>query len=85
MDYPQQLDLPFDNKERFSRSYRRGLRQSIEMLVFAAEDTYRNSEMILDLAEGVLEVAKRNHDNKGNRNILTKGSYEVNGVFSTTY
>ena len=85
MDYPQQLDLPFDNKEIFNRSHGRELQQSIDRLVFCARDSYKNSGILLDLAEEVLEVAKRNNDNKGNRNIIPKGSYDVTGVLSTIY
>lgn len=85
MEYPRQLDLPFDNKEVLNVSYGRELQQSIDRLTFCARDVYKNSKILLDLAEEVLEVAKRNHDNKDNRNIITKGSYEVKGILSTIY
>ncbi|PXY71480.1 hypothetical protein CXX78_00855 [Candidatus Parvarchaeota archaeon] len=63
MDYPQQLDLPFDKGEIYDRNYQRELRQSIDRLVFSAKDAFKNSEILLSLAEEVLESAKRNYDN----------------------
>ena len=42
MDYPRQLDLPFDNKEVLNVSYGRELQQSIDRLTFCARDVYKN-------------------------------------------
>ena len=72
MEYHQQLTLPFDEGERYlyDISYEREFQRAINEMTFYARDVFKNSKRLIDSAENLLEVSKRNYNNIVNKREL---------------
>jgi|TARA_B100001971_G_C18052722_1_gene463713 hypothetical protein len=72
MEYHRQLTLPFDKGERhlYDISYEREFQRAIDEMTFYAKDVFKNSKRLIDSAENLLEVSKRNYNNIVNKREL---------------